>query len=140
SNASVQYIIATATENNSRGFKKQFYAYHNATNSSVGNVAYTNLPYMTDAGASCGANFNGLSPNANITIVAGHEIAETITDQFPNGGWLDSSGGENGDKYAWISSGQGAAADTSLSTGTFPVQSLWSNAFNNGSGGCVLSF
>ena len=140
SNASVQYVIATATGNNSRGFKRQFCAYHSATSSSVGNVAYTNLPYMTDAGASCGANFNGLGPNAGITIVAGHEMAETITDQFPNGGWLDSSGGENGDKCAWISSGQGAAADTSLSTGTFPVQSLWSNAFNNGSGGCVLSF
>jgi len=140
SNASVQYVIATATGNNSRGFKRQFCAYHSATSSSVGNVAYTNLPYMTDAGASCGANFNGLGPNAGITIVAGHEMAETITDQFPNGGWLDSSGGENGDKCAWISSGQGAAADTSLSTGTFPVQSLWSNAFNDGSGGCVLSF
>ena len=27
--------------------------------------------------------------NAGITIVEGHELAETITDQFPNGGWLD---------------------------------------------------
>jgi len=140
SNASVQYVIATATRNNSRGFGSQYCAYHSATSSSVGNVAYTNLPYITDAGASCGANFNGLGPDAGITIVSGHEMAETITDQFPNGGWLDSGGAENGDKCAWISSGQGASADVSLSTGTFPVQSLWSNAFNNGSGGCVLSY
>jgi len=140
SNASVQYVIATASGHNSRGFGSQFCAYHSATSSSVGNVAYTNLPYITDAGASCGANFNGLSPDAGITIVGGHEMAETMTDQFPNGGWLDSGGAENGDKCAWISSGQGAAADISLSTGTFPVQSLWSNAFNNGSGGCVLSY
>lgn len=140
SNASVQYVIATATRNSSRGFGTQYCAYHSATSSSVGNVAYTNLPYITDAGASCGANFNGLGPDAGITIVSGHEMAETITDQFPNGGWLDSSGAENGDKCAWISSGQGASADVTLSTGTFPVQSLWSNAFNNGSGGCVLSF
>ena len=140
SNASVQYVIATATGNSSRGFKSQYCAYHSATSSTVGNVAYTNLPYITDAGASCGANFNGLGPHAGITIVAGHETAETITDQFPNGGWLDSSGAQNGDKCAWISSGQGAAADVSLSTGTFPVQSLWSNAFNSGSGGCVLSY
>lgn len=140
SNASVQYVIATATGNNSKGFKTQFCAYHSATGSTVGNVAYTNLPYITDAGASCGANFNGLGPNAGITIVAGHEMAETVTDQFPNGGWLDSGGAENGDKCAWISSGQGAAAEIHLSTGNFPVQSLWSNAFNSDSGGCVVSY
>ena len=140
SNASAQYVIATATGNNSSGFGTQYCAYHSSTSSSAGNIAYTNLPYITDAGASCGANFNGLGPNAGITIVEGHELAETITDQFPNGGWLDGSGAENGDKCAWISSGQGASANTTLSTGTFPVQSLWSNAFNSGAGGCVLSF
>jgi hypothetical protein len=140
SNASVQYVIATSTGHNSNGFKTQYCAYHSATSSAVGNVAYTNLPYITDAGASCGANFNGLGPKAGITIVSGHEMAETITDQFPNGGWLDSGGAENGDKCAWISSGQGASADINLSTGTFAVQSLWSNAFNSGSGGCVLTY
>ena len=140
-NANAQYVIATATGNNSKGFKTQFCAYHSATSSTVGNVAYTNLPYITDAGASCGANFNGLGADAGITIVAGHEMAETITDQFPNSGWVDSSGAENGDKCAWIPTGnQGAAADAPFSTGTFPVQSLWSNAFNGGSGGCVLSY
>jgi serine protease len=140
SNASVQYSINTATGNNSSGFGTQYCAYHSSTSSSVGNVAYTNMPYITDAGAACGANFNGLGPNAGITIVSGHEFGETETDQFPNGGWLDGSGAETGDKCAWISSGQGAAADISLSTGSFPVQSLWSNAFNSNNGGCVLSY
>jgi len=140
SNTTVQYVIATATGNNSSGFGRQYCAYHSSTSSSVGNVAYTNLPYITDAGASCGANFNGLGAKAGITIVSGHEMAETITDQFPSGGWLDSGGAENGDKCAWISSGQGASAKVKLSTGTFPVQSLWSNAFNSDSGGCVLSY
>ena len=140
SNANAQYVIATATGNSSKGFRTQYCAYHSATSSTVGNVAYTNLPYITDAGASCGANFNGLGPDAGITIVSGHEMAETITDQFPNGGWLDSSGAENGDKCAWISSGQGASANITLTTGKFAVQSLWSNAFNSGSGGCVLSY
>ena len=141
SNVSVQYVIATATGNNSRGFGTQYCAYHSSTNSTAGNVAYTNLPYITDAGASCGANFSGLGPDAGITIVGGHEMAETISDQFPNTGWLDSSGAENGDKCAWISSGQGAAANVTLANGTsVPVQSLWSNAFNSGSGGCVLSY
>lgn len=140
SNASVQYVIATAHGYNARGFGSQYCAWHSSTSSTVGNVAYTNLPYITDAGASCGANFNGLGAKAGITIVGGHEMGETITDQFPNGGWLDPGGAENGDKCAWISSGQGASADITLSTGTFPVQSLWSNAFNSDAGGCVLSY
>jgi hypothetical protein len=140
SNNSTQYVIATATHNSSSGFGTQYCAWHSSTSSSYGNIAYTNLPYITDAGSSCGANFNGLGPKAGITIVGGHELAETISDQFPNGGWLDGSGAENGDKCAWISSGQGASANTTLSTGTFPVQSLWSNAFNSGGGGCVLSY
>jgi serine protease len=141
SNDSTQYVIATAHGNNASGFGTQYCAWHSSTSSSYGNVAYTNLPYMTDAGASCGANFNGLGPNAGITIVEGHELAETITDQYPNGGWLDSSGYENGDKCAWITTGnQGASTTTTLSTGTFPVQSLWSNLSNNNAGGCVLSY
>jgi hypothetical protein len=141
SNASVQYVIATATGNSSSGFKTQYCAYHSSTSSTVGNVAYTNLPYLTDAGASCGANFNGLGPLAGITIVSGHEAAETISDQFPNGGWLDSGGAENGDKCAWIATGSaGASANVSMGGSSFPVQSLWSNAANNKAGGCVLSY
>ena len=139
-NASVQYVIATSHGHNAGGFGTQYCAWHSSTSSSAGRIAYTNLPYITDAGASCGANFNNLGSKAGITIVEGHEMAETITDQFPNGGWLDSSGEENGDKCAWISSGQGASAKISLSTGTFPVQSLWSNAFNSGAGGCVIKY
>jgi hypothetical protein len=139
-NASVQYVIATSHGHNASGFGSQYCAWHSSTTSSVGTIAYTNLPYITDAGASCGANFNGLGPKAGITIVEGHEMAETITDQFPDGGWLDSSGAENGDKCAWISSGQGASTNVTLSTGTFPVQSLWSNASNSGAGGCVITY
>jgi hypothetical protein len=46
---------------------------------------------------SCVANFNARGPNRGITIVGGHEMAETITDQFPDGGCLDSGGSANGD-------------------------------------------
>ena len=140
SNASVQYVIATAHNNNASGFGTQYCAWHSSTSSTAGNIAYTNLPYITDAGASCGANFNNLGSKAGITIVEGHEMAETITDQFPNGGWLDRQGAENGDKCAWISSGQGASASVSMNGASFPVQSLWSNAFNSDRGGCVLSY
>jgi hypothetical protein len=137
----VQYVINTATRNNSSGFGRTFCAWHSSTNSAYGTIAYTNMPYITDAGASCGAYFNGLGAKAGITIVGGHEFAETETDIFPSRGWVDSSGAENGDKCAWKSSGQqGAAAPITLSTGTFGVQSLWSNAFNSGAGGCVLAY
>jgi serine protease len=138
--AQVQYVVATPTHHSESGFGTQWCAYHSSTNSTGGTVAYTYLPYITDAGASCGANFNGLGANAGITIVGGHEFAETESDIFPNGGWLDSGGAENGDKCAWISSGQGAAANVTMNGATFPVQSLWSNAFNSQTGGCVLSY
>ena len=139
-NQTVQYVINTATGNNSSGFGTSWCAWHSSTGSSYGNIAYTNMPYMTDAGASCGANFNGLGAKAGITIVGGHEFAETETDIFPNGGWLDRGGAENADKCAWIGSGQGAAANVSLSGGaSYAVQSLWSNVFGS-SGGCVNSY
>jgi serine protease len=131
-NNTVQYVIATASGNNSSGFGTQYCAWHSSTSSSAGNIAYTNLPYITDAGASCGAGFNGLGSKAGITIVEGHEMAETITDQFPNGGWLDRNGAENGDKCAWTS----GTSNQSLNGAVFPVQPLWSNA----SSSCVNSY
>ena len=84
----------------------------NTFTSSNGLLSYTLIPYIPDAGSSCGQNFvNSGSAGTldGVTIVEGHEYAETVTDQFPNGGWLDSGGSEIGDKCAWISSGQGVA-------------------------------
>ena len=135
-NANVQYVIATATGNNSSGFGTQYCAWHSSTSSTYGTLSYTNLPYITDAGANCGANFSGLGANAGITIVAGHEMAESVTDPFPSTGWVDSKGSEIGDKCAWNS----ATASESLNGSSFPVQPLWSNAANSGAGGCVLSY
>ena len=134
-NNTVQYVVATATGNNASGFGTQYCAWHSSTSSQYGNIAYTNLPYITDAGASCGSNFvNPGSAGATdgITIVEGHELAETITDQFPNGGWLDGSGAENGDKCAWSA----ATSNQPMGGSSFPVQPLWSNA----SSSCVLSY
>ena len=135
-NANVQYVIATATGNNSSGFGTQYCAWHSSTSSTYGNLSYTNLPYITDAGANCGANFNNLGPDAGITIVAGHEMAESVTDPFPSTGWTDSKGSEIGDKCAWNS----ATADETFGGSVFPVQPLWSNADNGGAGGCVMSY
>jgi hypothetical protein len=149
-----QFVIATAHNNNATGFGSSYCAWHSSTSSSYGNnLAYTNFPYMTDAGASCGANFVNKMTGAldGVTIVGGHEYAETVTDPFPSSGWIDANGAENGDKCAWISSGlQGAATNVTISSATFPaiastsstwpVQSLWSNSFNSGKGGCVTSY
>ncbi len=49
-------------------------------------VAFTNLPYVADAGYDCGAgdvNTPGILDGA--TEAASHEYAETVTDQFPEG-------------------------------------------------------
>jgi len=142
-NASKQYVIDTPTGHSTSGFKTRFCAWHSSTSSSYGNIAYTNFPYQTDAGANCGQNFvNAGSAGLldGVSIVGGHEYGESISDQFPNGGWLDSGGAENGDKCAWISSGQGAATDITLGGAKYAVQSLWSNAFNSNKGGCVTSY
>jgi serine protease len=153
SNANDEYFIVSPTGTQPDGFNTlfgNFCAWHDYTgDSSIGSVnqpngmvAFTNMPYVTDAGASCGANFvNAGSAGTldGVTIVGGHEYTETITDQFPAGGWTDSSGSEIGDKCAWISSGQGASQNITLATGSFAIQSMWANDFNGGSGGCEVS-
>jgi serine protease len=117
---------------NFAGNSRSLYAYcawHSSTSSSGGTIAYTNFPYQSDAGASCGVgSVNNPGTLDGVSIVGGHEQAETETDPQPNTGWLDSQNSENGDKCAW----QGLANE-SFSTGTFPTQPLWSNA----AGGCV---
>ena len=114
------------------------------TNSGMGET-FTNLPYQLDAGTGCGENFiNSGSAGTydGFSIVGGHEYAETITDPAPVSGWYDSadgvSGGEIGDKCAWAGEIWGTpdpAGNVTLSTGSFAMQSLWSNS----AGGCVMS-
>ena len=114
------------------------------TNSTLGET-FTNLPYQLDAGLSCGQNFiNSGSAGTydGFSIVGGHEYAETITDPAPVSGWFDAadnvSGGENGDKCAWAGELWGTpdpAGNVTLSTGSFAMQSTWSNAAS----GCVMS-
>jgi hypothetical protein len=106
-----------------------FCAWHDYTSSSSGNIPYTNMPYVLDAGSSCGA-YSVQNQLDGFSIVGGHEYAEAITDPEPSSGWLDSSGSEIGDKCAW----QNLSA-LNLSTGSFAVQPLWSNYDS----GCTLS-
>jgi hypothetical protein len=111
--------------------------------STVGDIAFTNLPYVLDAGASCGQNFVNAGSAGTLdgfTIVEGHEYMETITDQNPPGGYTDISGFENGDKCAWLSPGtQGGAANVSMGNGSYTEQSGWSNDSLSGTGQCEIS-
>lgn len=143
----VQVIVDVPHGSVPNGFKTQYCAWHDSTTTAGGaNLPYTNFPYVTDAGTGCGANFvatgsSGVNGSTEgVTIVGGHEYAETLTDPAPSSGWVDSSGAETGDKCAWISSGQGASSITALNGSNFAVQSLWSNNFNSGAGGCVTSY
>jgi serine protease len=137
SNRYVQYVILSPTGMHPDGFNTSsgnFCAWHDwngdaGVSSSYGDIAFTNMPYVSDAGSSCGAS--SVRDNRDgFSIVNGHEYAETITDQNPAGGWTASSGEENADECAWISSGQGATALVTMGNGSYPMQSTWSNDTN----------
>jgi serine protease len=151
-NRNAQYVIISPTGANPDNYQTQgFCAWHDyngdttlsggAVSSSVGDVSFTNLPYIPDAGASCGQNFvNSNGPLDGVSIVEGHEYAETVTDQNPAGGYTDSSGAENGDKCAWITPGtSGGSFDLTDGHGTFAVQTTWGNDGNNNNGTCQAS-
>ncbi|WP_043292783.1 pre-peptidase C-terminal domain-containing protein [Rhodanobacter denitrificans] len=151
SNRYVQYVILSPSGTHPDGFNTstgQFCAWHDwngdqSVTSPVGDVAFTNMPYVHDMGTSCGMNSVNGSAGAldGFSIVEGHEYAETVTDQNPAGGWTNHTGNatyngqENGDECAWISSGQGATANVTMGNGTYPMQSTWSNDTNE----CDLS-
>src|SRR5215471_137376 len=153
-NRTAQYIIVSPHNTHPDGYNTptgQFCAWHDwngdttlsggAVSSSFGDIAFTNSPYITDMGASCGQNFvNSNGPLDGVSIVNGHEYAETITDQNPAGGWTDSSGEENADKCAWITPGTaGGSFDLTTGTGSFAVQTTWANDGAAGAGACEAS-
>ena len=125
---SSNYIIATPHHHSESGFGTQWCAYHSTTSTKAGPVSWTYMPYMPDAGASCGSGFvNTPGTLDGVSIVGGHEQAETMTDPQLNA-WYDVNGAETGDKCAWT-----GLQNTTFSTGTFPTQPLWSNSAD----GCV---
>jgi hypothetical protein len=138
-NLNAQYLIVSPTGTNPDNYQVGgFCAWHDYTGDTTldgggavsgPTVAFANIPYMPDAGASCGAALvNPGNVLDGVSIVAGHEYAETITDQFPAGGWVALNGQENGDLCAWKTSGYGRTQNITLTTGRFAVQGTWSNA------------
>ena len=148
-NRDAQYIILSPAGTDPDQYKQDgFCAWHDYSGDksmdgggavTPGYVAFTNMPYLTDAGQECGANF---VPNGSVggldgvSIVVGHEYAETITDQEPVGGWTDSAGEEVADKCAWHKTGSGKVAVLTLPTGKFAMQGIWANTASSGKGGC----
>ena len=142
SNRYSQYVILSPSGTHPDGFntpQSTFCAWHDwngdvGASSPYGDIAFTNMPYVLDLGASCGQNFVNAGSAGTLdgfSIVNGHEYAETITDQNPAGGWTNlTSGQENADECAWISSGQGASANVTMGNGTYAMQSTWSNDTN----------
>jgi serine protease len=152
-NRDASYVILSPTGTHPDGFDtpgQDFCAWHDwngdttlsggAVPSPDGDIAFTNMPYVTDAGVNCGANFLSSGSNRKlqgVSIVGGHEYAETITDQNPAGGWVDLGGEETADKCAWKKPGTtGGIALLTLPTGTFAMQGVWANNANSGKGGC----
>jgi hypothetical protein len=128
-----QVVVALPTGHAPAGFGTSYCAYHGViadTTKTYTNMTYTALPYVPDAGSACGAN--AVNPGSagrldGVSIVEGHELAETITDPNINA-WIDSSGNEIGDKCAWIGMRDVPMGGIDV---TFPVQALWSNASNS---------
>ncbi len=137
------YLILTPSGVVADGFLTKWCGIHSA----VAYTPYSVLPYA--AGTSCGdsdaVNPGRLGMLDGATIIAGHELAEMITDPFPGGagpgvasatGWTDSNGNEIGDKCAWNQPGVVDGNVTFPDGETFAMQPIWSNATSS----CAMSY
>ena len=132
-NADANYFVVTPHNITTSGFGTQWCSFHNSMSSGNGPVAYTDFPYISDVGSSCGqGSVNSPGTLDGASIVGGHEITETVTDPGAGNGWIDSSGAEIGDKCAWTN----LQNDVMSGGASFPNQPEWSNA----SGSCVHTY
>ena len=104
------YVVATAHDHSTDGFGTTFCAYHSDAYSGGDLVAYTNLPYIPDAGADCGANF--ISPpkdesgtDEGVTIIEGSMEGESVTNPVGTGWYFGSPGFGVGSPCAWSNIG-----------------------------------
>ena len=159
--ADSQIVVATPQKFNEAGFNQsQYCAWHDFTTpisypGVTPGIAFVNMPYVLNAAGSCGKDFVNPTPSGDVdgvTIVVGHEIAETVTDpgaesragQVQYGAWFDYQSWEIGDKCAWVGDGlqvPGAAFNmVGNDGGAYPVQTLWSDKSLNGVGNCSRGF
>jgi hypothetical protein len=123
------YVVATPHDHSEVGFGVHWCSYHSYTyyGKSKLLLPYANLPYMPDAGNYCGSN--DIKPPADetgvdegVTILAGHEFGEAITDPQPYTGWNGVSG-EIGDYCAWHN-----LANDKFGTKSYTAQPMLSDA------------
>jgi hypothetical protein len=122
------YVIATPHDHNTSGFGTQYCAYHGAFSYKGTVIAYTDMPYMSDAGVSCGAGIiNNPGTYDGVTIVEGHELAETQTDPGADYSGWGGNEGEIGDICAWqniVNTDFGGKGKKSV---IYPTQPLYSD-------------
>jgi serine protease len=149
SNRYAYYVIVSPHGTNPDSYQGKYCAWHDyngdttltggAVTSDVGNFAFSNQPYNMDSGAGCGVNFLNSGSAGTLdgwTMTLGHEYSETITDQFPAGGWTNPTNGqENADECAWLKGVVGGAGNVTMGNGTYTEQGSWSNDTNS----CALT-
>jgi hypothetical protein len=116
-------VVATASGHSEQGFGQQFCGWHDYTSNGL---SYEYIPYMPDQGSNCGADsVNGKNGELDgLTIVAGHELAEAMTDPQPYSGWVDRSNNEEvADLCEWSD-----LQDVSLNGVSLPMQPIFSNS------------
>lgn len=125
-------IVASASGHSESGFGTQFCGWHYNASWDGGSLSFEYLPYIPDVGSGCGANSvnqGSAGKLDGVTIVGGHELAESATDPAPDSGWTDTSNGQEiGDLCAWKN-----LQNIDLNGTVLPMQPLWSND----SGACV---
>lgn len=144
SNRYTLYVIASPTGTHPAGFNTNqttgaFCAWHTNTSTSYGSLQYINMPYVMDLGDECwghSVNTGAAGVLDGVSIVLGHEYAETLTDPIPISGWVNlplQADGEVADEC--MPGGSSPGGDITMSTGTFAMQRTWSNDTNS----CALT-
>jgi hypothetical protein len=129
--ADASYVVATPHDRSTPGFGTQWCASQGVTSIHGKLVSYTNLPYIPDAGAACGANFitppsDETAADEGVTIVEGHMQGDSATDPDPPTGWSDLAG-----ICAWYD-----IANDAFGSYSYTMQPMFSNASQS----CVQSY
>jgi serine protease len=136
-----QYIIALPTgHRDQRSIDQGFCAWHNYTWSNNSPISFTAMPYLVDQVPNCGRNQVNAGTAGlldGVSILAGHEYVESVTDPFMNA-WTDTDRNETSDKcLQWTLPGY--FRNTTFTSGTFAVQPNWSNyAYQTTGNGCMF--
>ncbi|HLY02905.1 MAG TPA: hypothetical protein VKR56_10500 [Candidatus Cybelea sp.] len=134
-NANASYVVATPHGRSTVGFGTQWCASQGVTSSKSRFVSYTNLPYMPDAGAACGAGYttppsDETAADEGVTIVEGHMQGSSVIDPDPPTGW-QFEGGDINDFCAWVD-----IANDPFGSHSYTMQPMYSIASQS----CVQSY